>query len=205
MTRARLLALGIGLGLVVPALLSAQTAFTNRTVHLRAGPDREYPVVTTVSPGAPVEVAGCISDYSWCDVTVGPDRGWAYASGLVYPYEDQRLAIFSAGPYMGLPVVAYDPGIYWDTYYRGRPWYGRRSYWVGRPLAFHRAIIVRPGMRPPGFHPGHPGVVHQERRTERRVENHNEHQAERRTEDRHATEHRATEHKAPEHKSKDRH
>lgn len=211
MNRARMLALGVGFGLILPALASAQTAFTTRAVHLRAGPDKEYPLVTTIPAGAPVEVAGCVNDWSWCDVTVGPDRGWAYATGLVYPYEGRRVSVYDSGASFGWPVVAYDPGIYWDSYYRGRPWYGRRTYWVGHPWVSHRAGFVagRPGVV---VRPGHPGVVRQEHRAaERHVEHraevhHEEHRAEVHHEQR--QEHRAETHRAaPEHKApqKDKH
>ncbi len=210
MNRARLLALGIGFGLALPALASAQTAFTTRPINLRAGPDKQYPLVTAIPAGAPVEVAGCVNDWTWCDVTVGNDRGWAYASGLVYPYEGQRVSVYDNGANFGWPVVAYDPGVYWDSYYRGRPWYGRRTYWVGHPWVSHRTFVEHPGViiRPGhGFvREEHRGERHIERRTEQRhVERREEHHAEQRQEH-HAEqrqEHRAAEshsqHTSPQH------
>jgi hypothetical protein len=83
---------------------------------------------------------------------------------------------------MGLAVVPFAVGPYWDTYYRGRPWYGRRSYWVGRPVP-HHTIVIHPGravvVRPDHRGPDHRGVEHR------------------------GVEHRTTEHRAPEHRESD--
>ena len=132
------------------ASLQAQTAFTSRQANLRAGPDRTYPLVALLPTDTEVSVAGCVQGWSWCDVIAGPDRGWVYAGNLVYPYQDRRVTILSSGGWVGLPIVTFSPGIYWDTYYRGRPWYARRSYWVARPVPAFRPRSVRPpGGRPP--------------------------------------------------------
>ena len=144
MRRTRLFILGVGFGLVLPAAAGAQTAYTTKTVNLRAGPSREYELVAQVPAGSPVEVGGCVDDWSWCDVIVGPDRGWVYAGNLEYPYENRRVVIMSSGPLVGLPIEPFIVGTYWDTYYRGRPWYGRRSYWIGRPMPPHGVGIIRP-------------------------------------------------------------
>jgi uncharacterized protein YraI len=123
-------------GLLVLALASpasGQTAFTTKTSNLRAGPSRDYPQVAQLPGGVPVQVQGCVDDWTWCDVMVGPNRGWVYAGNLVYPYQGQQVVIVGNGPVIGLPVVTFSVGPYWDLYYRTFPWYGRRSYWVGRP------------------------------------------------------------------------
>ena len=133
MNRARLLFLGIGFGLVVPAASLAQTAYTTRTVNMRAGPSRDYPVVEQLAPGEAVEINGCLDDWTWCDVSIGDDRGWVYAASLESPYRNRRVVIYGNGPLFGYPIVGFSVGPYWDTYYRGRPWYSRRSYWAGRP------------------------------------------------------------------------
>jgi uncharacterized protein YraI len=131
---------------IVPSLLLsasalAQTAYTVREANVRAGPERDYPVVTRLATGTPVAVTGCVEDQSWCEVIAEPDRGWVYAGSLEYPYEGRRVVILGNG-YIGLPFVPFVAGTYWDTYYRGRPWYGRRNYWVGRAPTFHRPGVV---------------------------------------------------------------
>jgi uncharacterized protein YraI len=133
MSRTYLVLLGIGFGFVVSATSQAQTAFTIRTVNMRAGPSRDYPVVDQLQPGEAVEINGCLDDWTWCDVSVGDDRGWVYARSLESAYQNRRVVIYGNGLMFGFPIVRFSVGPYWDTYYRGRPWYSRRSYWAGRP------------------------------------------------------------------------
>jgi uncharacterized protein YraI len=169
MNRAHLFLLGIVCGLVVPGASLAETAYTTKSVNLRAGPSRDYELVARAPAGVPVDVYGCVDDWTWCDVSLGDDRGWVYAGNLVYPYQDRRVVILGHGPLFGFPVVTFSAGPYWDTYYRGRPWYSRRSYWVGRP-APNRWVGSRPpgvrppasrppGLRPPAARPPRPAVV----------------------------------------------
>lgn len=155
MTRARLVGCSIIAGLAMSAVSIGETAYTTKSSNLRAGPGRDYPIVQRLSAGRPVEVAGCLDDYAWCDVIAGDDRGWVYSGNLEYPYEGHRVVILNEGPAIGLPIVPFAVGPYWDTYYRARPWYGRRSYWAARPFPSHRVWV-----RPPGvYRPGRPPVV----------------------------------------------
>lgn len=131
--------LGFAAATLLAASAVAQQAYTTRQVNLRAGPDRGYPQVAVVYAGQPVYVNGCVSDYRWCDVTAGPDRGWAYAAFLEYPYQDNRLPIYGNGPVLALPIVSFILGNYWGDHYRNRPWYGQQNNWNN----------WRPGSRPP--------------------------------------------------------
>ncbi|MEO8849066.1 MAG: SH3 domain-containing protein [Casimicrobiaceae bacterium] len=117
----------------IPLGAAAQYAVTTRTVNVRAGPDTTYPLVASLAPGTSVNVGGCIAAYTWCDVYVGNVRGFVYANYLTYPYQTGRVPIYSYGPALGLPLITFSLGNYWDDYYRGRPFYGRRSYWQARP------------------------------------------------------------------------
>jgi uncharacterized protein YraI len=124
----------LGVALALPVAAHAATAYTNANVNMRAGPNPEFPLVATIPAGAPVYVNGCIAGYTWCDVTVnGYDRGWIYADYLSYPYQNQPVTIISGGPTLGLPIVTFSIGNYWDSYYRQRPWYSNRGYWYARP------------------------------------------------------------------------
>src|ERR1700693_3040334 len=152
MNRAHLFLLGVGFGLVVPGVSLAETAYTTKSVNLRAGPSRDYELVARAPAGVPVDVYGCVDDWTWCDVSLGNDRGWVYAGNLDYPYQDRRVVVFGNGPMIGFPIVTFSVGPYWDTYYRGRPWYSRRSYWVGRPAPV-RGIVRAPGSRLSGVRP----------------------------------------------------
>ena len=151
---ARFARVAILAALALPAAALAQTAYTRKTVNLRAGPSVEYPVVSRVPPGAAVQVFGCLDDWTWCDAAWGPERGWVYAGNLFYPYQGHDVAIRWNGPVIGLPVIVFSVGPYWDAYYRTRPWYGRRSYWIGRPPPPHWGYPSRPPRpRPPTVQP----------------------------------------------------
>jgi uncharacterized protein YraI len=137
------------------ATASADTARVTANLHMRAGPSTEFPVVTTVSDGARVEVHGCVSGYSWCDVSWADSRGWVDATYLTYPYHNSYVPIVDYGSEIDLPIVVFEVGNYWDDYYRGRPWYHNRSHWLSvwnrdrvdnrphRGAALHRGASVR--------------------------------------------------------------
>lgn len=124
---------------VLVASAAAQQAYTTRQVNLRAGPDRGYPQVAYVGAGQSVYVNGCINDYRWCDITAGPNRGWAYAKFIEYPYQNRRVVIYDNGATLALPIVSFILGSYWNDNYRNRPWYGQQNNWNN----------WRPGNRPP--------------------------------------------------------
>jgi uncharacterized protein YraI len=150
------------------APVQAFTASIVTHVHLRAGPSISYPGVVMLAPGAAVEVYGCEQGYGWCDVQVGPDRGWVAASYLQMPSPSGPVIVASGGVVLGIPVVSFVFDTYWGTYYRGRPWYSRRSYYHnywsryphGRPPPPPRPPVVRPPLRPPAppthVRPPHP-------------------------------------------------
>lgn len=98
-------------------------------VTLRAGPDSGYPGVVGLRAGTPVGIEGCVDGWSWCDVTTGVDRGWVPANYLQEEYEGRRVLVPAYGVQIGIPIVTFVFGSYWDSYYHDRPWYGRREHW----------------------------------------------------------------------------
>ncbi|HEV3423147.1 MAG TPA: SH3 domain-containing protein [Paraburkholderia sp.] len=144
--------------LIVPTAAFAQTqAFTNSSLNLRAGPARDYPVVSQLPPGVPVTVMGCIAGYTWCDVALPNLRGWVYAGRLSYPYQGNRVPVLNYGTVIGLPVLTFSIGTYWGNYYRGRPWYRDQARWAHRPPP-RPAPGRPPAARPPGPQPGGHGA-----------------------------------------------
>lgn len=146
---------------LLPAAAWAQFAYTNRDVNLRAGPNREFPLVMWVPGGVQVYVNGCIEGWTWCDVTVGDQRGWVYADFLSYDYYGQPVTIVSGGVLLGLPLITFSIGSYWDSWYRYQPWYGNRYYWYNRPPTWWyrpppppppRPIVRPPPPHPPNWH-----------------------------------------------------
>lgn len=146
----RPLRLGIaGALLAAGAAASAQVAFTTQAANMRAGPDRAYPLVAWIAPNTPLQVFGCVNGWQWCDVQWGPNRGWIYAGFLSYTWNNQPTVILQGGPALGLPLVTWSIGPYWDSYYRNRPWWGNRTYWYNRPPPSY------PAWRPPPPRPPH--------------------------------------------------
>ncbi|MBP9906358.1 MAG: SH3 domain-containing protein [Rhodoferax sp.] len=134
---------------------AAYSALTNADLNLRAGPDRDFPVVHTLRQSTPVEVMGCQSDYQWCDVRVESLRGWVRADYLSATFENGEVNVAERGASIGLPVLAFIIGAYWADHYFDRPWYRRHSHWQHwhyqpRPPGW------RPPHRPPGWRPPPP-------------------------------------------------
>jgi len=119
--------------LAVSAAASAQVAVTTQAVNMRAGPDRGFPLVTWLPAGTAVNVVGCVVGWRWCDVIAGRDRGFVYSRFLSYSFQNQPVVILNGGPTLGLPLVTFSIGSYWDMWYRNRPWWNNRNYWYSRP------------------------------------------------------------------------
>ncbi len=119
------------IALLAPGAASAATAYVVTDLNMRAGPSTGYPVVATLGGGATIEVYGCLSDYSWCDCAIGHSRGWVSGRYLEYIYEERRVLIPAYGPVIGLPIISFSFGNYWDRYYVDRPFYRERDRYRG--------------------------------------------------------------------------
>lgn len=123
---------------LVPAVACAELAVTTGDVNMRAGPDTSYPRVATLGRGVTVDVVGCVEGWQWCDVIVGPNRGFVAAGYLSYGYNSYSSApvvIAQGGPTLGIPLISFSIGNYWDSYYRGRPWWNDRNRWYAHRIA----------------------------------------------------------------------
>jgi uncharacterized protein YraI len=139
------------------ATAAAFSATVITSINLRAGPSTAYPQVALLGPGTTVQVFGCEQGYGWCDVQVGPSRGWVAAQYLQAQGPSGTVIVSSAGALLALPVVSFAFGPYWDSYYRARPWYGRRSYYYNYWNRYpHGRPPPPPHYRPPGYRPPPP-------------------------------------------------
>jgi len=94
-------------------------------------------------------------------VIAGFSRGWVFAQFLSMPFQNQPILIGNAGGWLGVPLISFSVGPYWDIHYRNRPWWNQRNQWVGRPP--HHSWgppsarpLPWPQPRPPIAHPRPP-------------------------------------------------
>src|SRR5438445_1337970 len=154
---------------LLPLVAAAADGYVTATVNLRTGPDTSFPAVTVLPEGMPVSVQGCVDGYAWCDVIADNERGWVSGQYLAFNYDNTPVYINHYGPRLGIPIVVFNAGMYWDNYYRSRPWYSHRSRWVNWRPPVWRPLPPRPpgfgppprphppGWRPPGWRPNPPG------------------------------------------------
>jgi uncharacterized protein YraI len=119
----------------------AADGYVTGDVNLRAGPDAGYPSVAMLSDGAPVVIEGCVDGWAWCDVVAGADRGWVAGNFLQEEYQGQRVLVPQYGVQIGIPIVSFEFGSYWDTYYHNRPWYGQREHWSQIKPRYEPAVV----------------------------------------------------------------
>jgi len=142
-----------------PAAVAQISATLTAGVHLRAGPAIFYPAVQIVPAGQVVQVFGCEQGFNWCDVQMGPQRGWIDAAFLQAPSPAGPVLIASSPAVVGVPLVTFSFNNYWDTWYVGRPWYARRAYYGRYWNRFPHGVpppIYRPRPPPPVFRPPPP-------------------------------------------------
>lgn len=119
----------LSLSLLTTASAFASNGYVRGNVGMYAGPDEGYPSVFMLSAGTAVVIEGCVDGWSWCDVDAGYNRGWVPGSYLQEEYGGQLVLVPAYGVQIGIPIVAFVFGTYWDNYYRNRAWYGERTRW----------------------------------------------------------------------------
>jgi uncharacterized protein YraI len=129
--------------LIFPAMAFAADGYVTGNVNLRAGPDSEYPIIQVIPAGVPISIQGCTQGWDWCDVIVGPNRGWVAGTYIQYMYNNQPVYVVDYGAQIGIPIVTFTIASYWGLYYTNRPFYRERARWYSRP------IPIRPPPRPP--------------------------------------------------------
>jgi uncharacterized protein YraI len=125
------LILGVLANAEAVAAVSAQVATTG-DLRMRAGPSTIFPLVNVIPGSATVEVHGCVSGYSWCDVSAAGSRGWVYSRFLRHEGGANKVPLLESAPRLGLPIVGFSVESYWNEFYQARPWFSRRSHWRER-------------------------------------------------------------------------
>lgn len=155
-TRSILRGLTIGLALLaLPTAALATDGFARSSATLRAGAGSDYPAIMRVSAGTDLDVIGCISRYTWCDVAVDGERGWFPGRRIGFLRDGRRVYLSDGGAALGLTILSFGMADYWGSHYSGRPWYNERRWWRGHgPMPQHlsdRPQIGGPGQMPPRF------------------------------------------------------
>jgi uncharacterized protein YraI len=114
--------------LAVPGAAAAEQAYVMIDLNLRAGPGPQFPVVAVIPGEQGVTIHGCTASLSWCDVTWGNERGWAYAQYLASDTAGQTVIV--SGGQVAPPTVEYQTTTYWDQHYSDRPFYSERERYV---------------------------------------------------------------------------
>jgi uncharacterized protein YraI len=135
--------------LVFSAVAMADNAMTTEDTDLYAGPDDSYPVVAELDSNSPIQVMGCLDDWSWCDVVADDTRGWMYAPDITYAYEGGYVPLYTYAPSLGIAVVPFTLDVYWGRYYHGRPWFRERDEWAHREIHHRRPPGPPPSAGPP--------------------------------------------------------
>lgn len=124
--------LGIAAAFLLPIAAQAAEGFATANVNMRSGPSTQYPAVTVIPFGTPIEIHGCLADIPWCDVSYYYGRGWVAARYVQVEYRQSR--VYLEPDYydtLGIPFVTFEVGTYWDRYYRNRDFYRQRDYYRG--------------------------------------------------------------------------
>jgi uncharacterized protein YraI len=126
------LALALLCGAQAAPAADPATALIVRSANVRSGPHQSMPSVTTLLTGTRVTVIGCVASWRWCDIQSGSNRGWVYTRYLSVPFEGSAKTIIDGGPNLGLPLVEFQLGPYWDEHYSRRIWYAEKAQWQRR-------------------------------------------------------------------------
>lgn len=160
------LRLALGALLASAALpVLADNAITAHSTEVLAGPDDSYPVVAQLDADTPVQVMGCLDDWSWCDVAFEDNHGWMYAPDLSYGYEGGYVPLYTYAPALSITVVSFSVDNYWGRYYHDRPWYSRREEFDRRGMHHRRPEGPAPSHSAPPrqvvmHRPEHQGGIH---------------------------------------------
>ena len=151
--RLRIVAVLIAFATLGSAAAHAERAFTMADVNLRTGPDVEFPRVDIIPEGEPVDIAGCLRDESWCDVSWDGGRGWVFSEYLAVEDDGQMVALLDVGLVeFRIPYISFVAADYWGRYYVGRPWYRDRDRWFSYRIRSRQGWQSPPsGTRRPGW------------------------------------------------------
>jgi len=129
---------------VAPSIAQAAQGFIVDQADLRAGPDEQFPSVDMLPAGAQVEVFGCLSGHTWCDVGFQQDRGWVSGQDLEVLYQSNRVKIVTIETEV-VPVASFEVAVYWDTHYHDKPFFHDRDRFASLNININNGGKAAPG------------------------------------------------------------
>jgi uncharacterized protein YraI len=146
--------------LLLPASASASDGWARAAGILRAGPSTDYPRVARVARGESLDVHGCLSRATWCDVSADGERGWLPGSRIEFQRDGHRQRLTGDMALFGLSILTFGRNDYWGEHYRGRAWTDDRRWnrdgdrtRPGRPPGAGMAPSDMQGLGPVGARP----------------------------------------------------
>jgi len=127
-----------------PSLAQAAQGFIVDQTELKAGPDEQFPAVVEIQAGATVDVFGCLSGNSWCDVAFQQDRGWVSGQDLEVLFQSKRVKIVEVTTEI-VPVVSFEVATYWTRYYRDKPFFKDRERFASINININNGGKAAPG------------------------------------------------------------
>ncbi len=121
---------------VANSALAQTQGSTTTSVHMRAGPSTNYPVVATLPQDATIEIYGCQTGYSWCDTGWNGARGWISSNYILTDSDGSKKVmnpVLAAA--LGIAIVEFSQA-YWENHYQAYPWY---AYWNRYYHPYHPA------------------------------------------------------------------
>jgi hypothetical protein len=102
-------------------------------------------------PGDSVEILGCVTGWSWCDILWRGYRGWAAGRYLQVLYRSQPSPVYLYGGAIGIPFINFSINLYWNEHYRSWPFFNELPRFGG-----YGPPSYRPGPPPPPAYPLYP-------------------------------------------------
>lgn len=99
---------------IAVVLLASSSAFAQTAViattdlNVRAGPGPQYPIVGSISANGEANLAGCLENSKWCQVSAAGAEGWAYSDYLVADNAGTQVVVTERPAELSVPVATYE-------------------------------------------------------------------------------------------------
>lgn len=117
------------LGPAREAIAADVAGYAGVNLKVRSGPSARFPAVGVFGAGSELTIHGCLSRYTWCDVSASGVRGWASGAHVQFVHEARRVYVPAYAPRVEIPIVTFNLTTYWEDYYRDRDFYGELDHW----------------------------------------------------------------------------